>query len=249
MRGELALPASSADGKAGFVLPAISVVIPTLNEARNLPWIMPRIPRWVSEVVIVDGRSTDDTVAVARQLWPSARVVIEKKKGKGAALRAGFAAATGDIIVMLDADGSMDPAEIISFIAALLSGADYVKGTRFIQGAGTEDMSAFRMAGNRALLLAVRLLYGGAFSDLCYGYVAFWREHSHLFQGDCNGFEIETFMHIRALKAKLKVVEVASFEASRLFGQSNLRAIPDGWRVLKAILREKWVSKGALAHA
>ena len=223
-----------------FVLPSISVVIPTLNEGKNLPWLMPRIPSWVSEVIIVDGCSTDNTVDIALELRPDARIVIEKQRGKGAALRAGFAAAEGDIIVMLDADGSMDPAEIVLFVGALLSGADYVKGTRFIQGAGTEDMSVFRMVGNWGLTLAVRILYGGAFSDLCYGYIAFWREHRSLFQGEHNGFEIETLMSVRALKAGLRVLEVASFEAHRLFGQSNLRAIPDGWRVLKAIFREKF---------
>src|SRR5262249_9607100 len=164
-------------GKPAFALPSISVVMPTLNETRNLPWIMPRIPSWVTEVLIIDGGSTDDTVAVARKLRPSARIIIERTRGKGAALRTGFEAAIGDIIVMIDADGSMDPDEIILFVGALMSGADYVKGTRFIQGAGTEDMSLFRMAGNWALTLSVRMLYGGSFSDLCYGYIAFWREH------------------------------------------------------------------------
>jgi glycosyltransferase involved in cell wall biosynthesis len=222
-----------------FALPSLSVVIPTLNEAKNLPWLLPRMPAWVSEVIVVDGRSTDNTLEVAVAERPDVRIVIEKRPGKGAALRAGFAAATGDIIVMLDADGSMDPDEIILFVGALMSGADYAKGSRFIQGAGTEDMSLFRMAGNWALTLTVRMLYGGAFSDLCYGYVAFWRKYSTLFEGEQNGFEIETLMNVRALKAGLKVVEVASFEANRLFGESNLRAIPDGWRVLKAILRER----------
>jgi glycosyltransferase involved in cell wall biosynthesis len=211
---------------------------------------MPRIPAWVKEVIIVDGHSRDDTVAVARRLRPDVRIVMEQRRGKGAALRAGFAEARGDIIVMLDADGSMDPAEIILFVGALMSGADYAKGTRFIQGAGTEDMSLFRMAGNSGLTRAVRLLYGGSFSDLCYGYIAFWREHRALFQGEYNGFEIETVMNVRALKARLKVVEVASFEANRLFGESNLRAIPDGWRVMKAILRERFVqSDEVLAYA
>jgi glycosyltransferase involved in cell wall biosynthesis len=237
-------PATSPDlpnKKPPFVLPSVSVVIPTLNEAKNLPWLMPRIPAWISEVIIIDGCSTDDTVAVARELRPDVRTVIEKRHGKGAALRSGFAAATSDIIVMLDADGSMDPDEIIRFVGALVSGADYAKGTRFIQGAGTEDMSLFRMIGNLGLTLTVRMLYGGSFSDLCYGYIAFWREHSTLFQGEYDGFEIETLMNIRALKSGLKIIEVASFEANRLFGQSNLRAIPDGWRVLMAILKERLV--------
>ncbi len=246
---KMSLSIGALDRSSNFVIPSVSIVIPTLNEAKNLPWLMPRIPAWVSEVIVVDGRSTDDTIAVARRLLPDVRIVLEKQRGKGAALRAGFAAAEGDIIVMLDADGSMNPDEIILFVGALVSGADYVKGTRFIQGAGTEDMSLFRMAGNWGLTLAVRLLYGGSFSDLCYGYVAFWRQHRFLFQGDYNGFEIETLMNIRALKAGLKVVEVASFEGNRLFGESNLRAIPDGWRVLNAILRERFArSEDVIAH-
>lgn len=229
-----------------FVLPAVSVVIPTLNEAENLPLVLPRLPDWVHEVIIVDGLSTDDTVEVARRLLPNVRVVMETRSGKGVALQAGFAAATGDIIVMLDADGSMDPNEIILFVGALMSGADYAKGSRFMQGAGTSDMSLFRMIGNWWLTLAVRLLYGGKFSDLCYGYTAFWTRHRALFRSNCTGFEIETLMNIRALQM-LKVVEVASYESDRVFGQSNLRAIPDGWRVLKTIFREKF-AVASLAH-
>jgi glycosyltransferase involved in cell wall biosynthesis len=160
----------------------------------------------------------------------------------------GFEAATGDIIVMLDADGSMDPEEIILFVAALLSGADFVKGSRFIQGAGTVDMTFIRMLGNWALTLAVRTLYGGSFSDLCYGYIGFWRRHTPLLRSDCVGFEIETMMNIRALKNRLKIVEVASFESVRINGESNLRALPDGWRILKTILRER-VAGGILVPA
>ena len=220
-------------------IPRTSLVIPTLNEAENLKLLLPRIPDWVHEVVIVDGRSTDGTVEVAKMMRPDVRIVLEPRRGKGAALRAGFEAADGDIIVMLDADGSMDPDEIILFIAALMSGADFVKGSRFLQGAGTSDMTLFRRLGNLGLTYAVRALYGSVFSDLCYGYMAFWRRHVPLLRSECDGFEIETLLNIRALKGKLKIVEVASFESERIHGESNLRAIPDGWRVLKTILRER----------
>ena len=223
----------------GLTIPRVSLVIPTLNEAENLKWLLPRIPRWVHEILIVDGCSTDGTIEMARRLRPEVRIVLEHRRGKGAALRAGFEAARGDLIVMLDADGSMDPNEIILFVAALMSGADFVKGSRFMQGAGTSDMTLFRRSGNLGLTLAVRMLYGSAFSDLCYGYMAFWTRHVPILRSECDGFEIETLINIRALKSRLKIVEVASFESERIHGTSNLRAIPDGWRVLKTIFRER----------
>jgi len=229
-----------------LALPKVSFIVPTLNEAKNLPWLLPRIPDWAHEVVIVDGRSTDDTVAVARRLREDVKIVLEPRRGKGAALQAGFNAATGDIIVMLDADGSMEPEEAIVFVGALMAGADMVKGSRFLQGAGTDDMSLFRMLGNWGLTVAVRLLYGGSFSDLCYGYVAFWSRHVATLHCDCDGFEIETLINVRALKNRLKIVEVPSFEAPRISGLSNLRAIPDGWRVFKTILRERVLSPVSL---
>lgn len=216
----------------------VSVVIPTLNEAGNLPHVLPRIPAWVYEVVLVDGYSTDDTIAVARRLWPEIQIVMQEGKGKGAALRSGFAAATGDIIVMLDADGSTNPAEIPAFIGALLAGADFVKGSRFLQGGGTSDMTLFRRLGNLGFTWGVRLLFGGSFSDLCYGYNAFWRKVIHSLELDADGFEVETMMNVRALYTGLRVAEVPSFEADRVCGQSNLRTFPDGWRVLKTIISE-----------
>jgi len=218
--------------------PGVSVVIPTFNEAANLPHVLPRIPRWIDEVIIVDSHSTDGTVDVARQLRPDVIVLHQKRMGKGAALRAGFAAARGDIIVTLDADGSTDPTEIPAFIGLLLAGADFVKGSRFAQGGGTYDMEWYRRLGNWGLLQLVRWRFGGRFTDLCYGYNAFWRHIlRYMDLGDAGGFEIETSMNIQALRAGLTVCEVPSVEFRRLNGVSNLRAIPDGWRILRTIIR------------
>ena len=222
---------------------SVSVVIPTLNEARNLPHVLPAIPRWVHEVILVDGRSTDDTVELARELFPSIRIVTEDRPGKGVALRRGFNAATGDIIVTFDADGSHDPAEIPLFIGALLSGAEFVKGSRFIQGGGTDDMEWYRRFGNWGLKALVSLNFGGRYTDLCYGYNAFSTRVLHYLDLDADGFEIETQMNIRALRGNLKIFEVASFEAARRHGVSHLRTIPDGWRVLKTIVKERLSSR------
>lgn len=219
--------------------PRISVVIPTRNEAQNLHHVLPYIPPVVSEVIMVDGCSTDDTIAVAQQLLPAIQIIRQKRKGKGDALRVGFAASTGDIIVMIDADGSTDPNEITHFVEALLEGNDFAKGSRFIVGGGSHDITPLRALGNYGLSQMVNILFGTQYSDLCYGYNAFWKRSLDCIQLDCDGFEIETQLNIRMHRAGLKIVEVPSMERPRLFGQSNLRTFRDGWRVLKMIVKER----------
>ncbi|HEY8601790.1 MAG TPA: glycosyltransferase family 2 protein, partial [Thermomicrobiales bacterium] len=151
-------PARQAGGQPD--VPRVSVIVPTLNEEANLPHVLPSIPDWVHEVLVVDGHSVDDTVAVARALLPTVRIVMQEGRGKGAALRTGFRAVTGDIIVMLDADGSTAPEEIPLYVAALVAGADFVKGSRFMQGGGTSDMTLLRKLGNGAFVVLSRLLFG-----------------------------------------------------------------------------------------
>jgi glycosyltransferase involved in cell wall biosynthesis len=217
----------------------VSVVIPALNEEKNLPHVFERLPREVAEVLLVDGNSTDDTVAVATRLWPGIVVVPQQRQGKGDALACGFRAATGDVIVMLDADGSTDPAELPRFVAALLAGADFAKGTRFVTGGGSADLTPLRRLGNWALSRVVNTMWRIDYSDLCYGYNAFWRRHLDDVLPDCSGFEVETLINIRAARAGLKIVEVPSFESNRVHGTSNLHARRDGLRVLRTILAER----------
>ncbi|MGW4420996.1 glycosyltransferase family 2 protein [Streptosporangium sp. NPDC004631] len=218
---------------------SVSVVVPAMNEAANLPHVFATLPGWIDEVVLVDGNSTDDTVAVARALRPGLRVVTQSRRGKGNALIEGFAAATGDVIVMIDADGSTDGREIASFVTALVEGADFAKGSRYAAGGGSDDISPLRSLGNRLLTLATNRLYGTRYTDLCYGYNAFWARHLDALALDCDGFEIETLMNIRAARAGLVIREVPSHERSRIHGVSNLHAVRDGLRVLRTILRER----------
>ena len=231
--------------------PRISVIVPALNEARNLPYVFARLPQ-VDEIVLVDGGSTDDTVAVARRLRPDIRVVRQNRKGKGNALACGFAQATGDIIVMIDADGSTDPLEIPRFVQALREGADFAKGSRFSPNGGSADITRLRRAGNKCLSTLVNVLFRTRYSDLCYGYNAFWAHCLDVFDLDHtspapdntdgrlwgDGFEIETLLNLRAAQAELKITEVASFEHNRIHGVSNLNALTDGMRVLRTIARE-----------
>ncbi|MFC5948421.1 glycosyltransferase family 2 protein, partial [Pseudonocardia lutea] len=236
--------------------PTVSVVVPTRNEARNLQVVLPAIAAVrpaVHEVIVVDGNSVDGTVETARRVLPWVRIVEQTRKGKGNAMACGFAAATGDILVMFDADGSADPAEIPAFVAALKAGADFAKGSRFARGGGSDDITLLRRSGNAGLNGVANALFGTRHSDLCYGYNAFWADLLPLLElppvdapapddgsmlwGD--GFEIETVLACRVAAAGLRVTEVPSYERERLFGDTNLRTFADGTRVLRTLAAER----------
>jgi glycosyltransferase involved in cell wall biosynthesis len=218
----------------------ISVVIPAKNEAANIGWVLSRMPSYVDEVVVVDGLSTDGTLEIAKMITPDVVVIHEMTPGKGAAMRAGMAAARGDYVVVLDADGSMDPYEIERFVAELDAGADLVKGSRFTDGGGSTDISLLRRWGNAGLLFIANLAFGTRFTELCYGYMGMRRSILDRLTLDAAGFEIETQIVTRAILAGLHVSEVASSELPRRSGRSNLNPFADGWRVLFTILRERY---------
>jgi glycosyltransferase involved in cell wall biosynthesis len=232
--------------------PRVSVVVPTRNEARNLEVVLPEIAAvrpTVHEIIVVDGQSVDDTVDTAHRVLPAATVIHQTRRGKGNAMACGFAAATGDVIVMLDADGSADATEIPTFVAALVAGADFAKGSRFTTGGGSDDITTLRRTGNAGLNAAANALFGTRYTDLCYGYNAFWADllplldlpdtatpHHGMLWGD--GFEIETLLNCRIAAAGLTIAEVPSVERRRIFGHTNLRTFADGARVLRTLLAE-----------
>ena len=235
--------------------PRVSVVVPTYNEAANLPHVFALLPEDVHEVIVVDGRSSDGTIEVAKALRPDVKIVLQNRRGKGNAMACGFEAVTGDIVVMLDADGSADPREIERYVEALVAGADFAKGTRFAAGGGSSDITATRAWGNRWLNRAANVLFGTRYTDLCYGYNAFWAHvlpaleltaeganRDRKLWGD--GFEIETIINTRIAKAQMRIVEVPSFEFDRIHGQSNLNTWRDGFRVLRALFVERVNGKG-----
>ncbi|AUG81112.1 glycosyl transferase [Kitasatospora sp. MMS16-BH015] len=227
----------------------VSLVVPARNEARNIPWVFEQIPRCVGEVILVDGSSTDATVAIASHCLPSVRSVQQSGPGKGNALRTGFEAATGEYIVMMDADGSMWPGEIPHYLHFLDNGYDFVKGSRCIAGGGSLDFTRVRSLGNRALLALVNQLYHTRLTDLCYGYCAFRRSFLDTLDLRSSGFEIEAEMIAHALRSGLRIAEVPSLELPRRSGRSHLHAVSDGRRVLRTLLAERPGARSAALHA
>ncbi|SDS03640.1 Glycosyltransferase involved in cell wall bisynthesis [Friedmanniella luteola] len=242
--------------------PTVSIVIPAKNEAANLRLVLPQLPA-AYEIVLVDGHSSDGTVAVARSLRPDLVLVHQTRKGKGNALACGFLAASGDIIVMFDADCSADPTEIPRFVQALVDGADFAKGSRFTAGGGSEDITWLRQLGNDGLNLVANLGFRTRFTDLCYGYNAFWRDlvgvlelpdvsipapfDGHMLWGD--GFEIETVINCRFAAAGARITEVPSVEKLRVHGESNLNTFRDGFRVLRTIAAEHRRMRAGRQHS
>jgi hypothetical protein len=113
------------------------------------------------------------------------------------------------------------------------------KGSRFAQGGASSDITRTRRWGNRFLNTLVNRLYGTSYTDLCYGYNAFWARCLSYMRVDCEGFEVETLVNVRIAKSGLVIHEVPSCEGRRIHGQSNLHAVRDGTRVLRTIVRER----------
>jgi len=216
----------------------VSVVVPAMNEERNIGQVLSELPEGLHEVILVDGNSKDNTVEAAQRAYPGIRVTTQSGRGKGDAFRTGFAAVTGNLVVMLDADGSADPAEIPRFVEALEKGADFAKGSRYMEGGGSADITKLRSLGNLVLSGTANRMHGTEFTDLCYGYNAFWARCLPFISLDVPGFEVETLINLRMASAGMKIVEVPSYEKERISGQSNLKTFRDGFRVLGTIFKE-----------
>lgn len=220
------------------IMKRISIVVPTLNESKNIKYLFSNIPEFIDEIVVVDGNSTDGTRDEIIKYRNDAKIIIENRLGKGQALKTGFENASGDIVVIMDADGSHDPKELPGLLEPVLDGYDASHGSRLLPGGGSNDFSVFRKLGNKMFVSLVNYMYGSEYTDLCYGYRAFKKDAIDKMTCTSKGFEIETEQSIRVRKAGLKVKEIPSFESQRIHGNSNLNSFKDGWRILDVIVKE-----------
>jgi len=204
--------------------PKVTIIVPTLNEAKSLPFLLPRLWEYGDEVLVVDGHSTDGTRDVAEQL--GARVILDHGKGKGDAIRTGISEAQGDILVFIDADCSHDPADIPKLLAPIVEGkADHVSGSRMLGGSEElfSDLSQFvRLIGQQILTLGVNYRFGVRLTDIENGFRAARREM--LLQLDLreNSQTIEQEMVIKTLRRGFRLIEVPTHEYKRRSGQSKI---------------------------
>jgi glycosyltransferase involved in cell wall biosynthesis len=206
---------------------SVSVIVCTKNEAGNIQKVLSKIPRWVDEILLVDGHSTDGTVEKARSSRPDIRVIYQLKKGKGDALKYGVRLSTGNIIVVLDADGTYPPNELYKFVDAIKMGYEYAKGTR-LQNGKPSCMPWRRWLGNKILALTTNLLFGTKYTDICSGYTAFSKEAFQKLNLESDGFEMEQELVVKAKLGGLKVIEIPHKYDLRIYGESKTRDLTQG---------------------
>ena len=218
-----------------------TLLIPAKNEAANLSFVLSKIPKEIDEVILIDGKSTDDTINTAKSIYPDIKILKQQgPKGKGVALQEGFNMASGEIIVMIDADGSMNPLEIPEFLNKINSGYDLVKGSRFLENGYSEDMTSFRKFGNAFFVKLINLFFNRKYTDLCYGYMAMRKHLVESLELKSEGFSIETEIVVKASKSGFNIAEIPSIESNRIHGYSNLHSLKDGFRILWTIIKERF---------
>jgi glycosyltransferase involved in cell wall biosynthesis len=218
--------------------PKVTIIICALNEEKNLPYILPKIPSWIDEILLVDGHSKDQTTEVAKQIRPDIKILTQPGKGKGDALKYGIKQASGDIIVTLDADGSTNPEDISKFIQPILDGFDFAKGSRFLRN--RPQMPLHRRLGNWVLTATSNLLHGTKYTDICSGYNAFRKEAFSRIDLVHDGFEMEQEMNVKIKKAGLRVKEVSCIDSGRAGGISKVGSLKQGFTNWSVIIRESF---------
>jgi len=227
--------------------PKVSIIVCTRNEAPNLPYVLPKIPDWVDEILLVDAHSEDATVEIAKQLCPRIRVLYQTGKGKGDALKLGINEAKGEIIVTIDADCETPPEYIESFVKPLLEGNDFAKGSRLFRKRPSK-MPGYRWFGNKVLAYTCNILYGTRFSDICCGYNSFWKKEflklDLSYPNNEIGCSMEQRMIVRAKKAGMKIKEVPICSDGRIAGKSVIggikQSVTQGFRDWFVIIEERF---------
>ncbi len=219
--------------------PTVSVIIPTRNEEGCIGRLLSEMPRdIIDEIIIVDGHSTDGTVKeVKSQLKPDDKLVNQKGYGYGAAFRQGFKLVGGNVIVMMDGDGSNNPKSINGMMAQIDKGYDYVMGSRYIKGAKSYDDTPIRFFGNKFFTWLTNIIHGTQVSDSLHLYTAVRKKSLDKLKLKSSGFEFCTEIVVKAHKAGLKFAEVPVIERARYAGKSKVNSLWHGLKILRMIIK------------
>lgn len=227
----------------------VTVVIPCRNEKGNIEAAIARLPSFGrhQEVIFVDGHSTDGTPdeiqrVIARYPEKDIKFLVQDGKGKGDAVRKGFANATGDILMILDADLTMPPEDLPKFYDAIVSGkGEFINGSRLVYPMEHEAMRYLNLLGNKFFSMVFSWLLGERIKDtLCGTKVLFRRDYERIAASRSYFGEFDPFgdfdLLFGASKLNLKILEVPIRYQERTYGITNIHRFTHGWLLLKMTL-------------
>ena len=218
----------------------VSLIIPTKNEEGCIGKVLKEVPkRLVDEIIVVDGHSTDNTLDVAKaNLRPKKdKLILQRSKGYGTAFREGFEIARGDVIILMDADGSHNPVDIPALIDKVKEGYEYAMASRYASGGGSLDDTFIRWIGNRIFTFLTNIIHGTNVTDSLYLFTAITRKGLAKLNLKSSGFEFCTEILVKAHRAGLKFAEVPVVERKRFSGKSKVNSFWHGLKILGMILR------------
>jgi len=215
----------------------VSLVIPTRNEASSLERTVREIPAGsVDEIIVSDGHSTDGTLEVARSLGCIA--IIQEGKGYGLGIRTGIKKAKGDVIIIMDADGSANPADIPKLVQKVKEGYDVGWASRYINRGKTADDTWLRYFGNKFFTFLTGFIHGLKVADILYMFAAFRKEIIDKIELESPGFEFCIELPVKAHKIGARFGEVSCIERKRMGDETKVNDLIDGYKILKSILKK-----------
>jgi len=217
-------------------MPKVSVIIPALNEVGSIGAVLNDIPKdRVDEVLVADGGSTDGTVELVTKLGYS--IITQAQKGFGAAIDNGFKQAKGDIVVVLNADGSQNPKDIPKLLDKIDEGYDLVLASRYSPGGGSEEDTFTHFIGNRIFTFLCNMIYKINVSDVLYFFLAARKEIFEKVITNCPhaGYCVE--LPIKTRRAGFRIGEIPSFEKKRTAGKAKVHTFSTGFKILMTLLK------------
>ncbi|MDT8069356.1 MAG: glycosyltransferase [Terriglobia bacterium] len=226
--------------------PSVSVICPCRNEAGNIQQIADRLPIMGShtELIFVEGHSKDNTLDECRRVAASTfekdiKVFVQEGRGKGDAVRLGFAKATGDILMILDADISVAPEDLVDFYEALVNGkGDFINGCRLVYTMDPRAMRFLNLWGNKFFALLLSKLMGQPVKDSLCGTKVLWRKTyleiaaGRTYFGDFDPFG-DFDLLFGAAKLNLKIIDIPVRYRQRVYGSTNINRFADGSLLLR----------------